>query len=418
MPVMTIGRRAIPLLAAAALVPPAPAGAAVVSYPQVDLDVYQLRVSDRDGERNDLVVTPGDHRVLIRERGPAPLEAPAECRRRDARTVSCEGGFVQSIAVRAGAGDDRVVLRGHVSYSTSIAGGEGADRLRATRRETEIRGDAGADLLIGTRSNDVLSGGDGADRLLAGPGHDELHGAAGRDVLDGGRGSDTASWQEHRGPVVIDLGAGRAGPRGTAERLRSIESASGGDGDDVIRGTGGVNHLNGGPGRDALIGRAGDDVLDAGASTARFPSAGPDGKVDVLGCGSGNDLVYDVDLPREPIPRDCERLHSFDATLLDHPVGVQPRPAGAGRVAFRVWCQPDARSCRRRVTVHHGGRIIGRSQLAPARGRRPRAIVPLRAALPTSGIVTVTIDGDDSGDVEAEEPVGRRRFRFVYRLRR
>ena len=53
----------------------------------------------------------------------------------------------------------------------------------------------------------------------------------------------------------------------------SIESATGGDGDDRLIGTEGPNRLAGGPGNDRLVGLGGDDHLDGDGitSTLRAP---------------------------------------------------------------------------------------------------------------------------------------------------
>jgi Ca2+-binding RTX toxin-like protein len=408
-----------------ALAPAPAAEAAVVRFVEVDLDVFGLLVTDTAGERNDLVITLSDKSIVVRERGSAPLVAPPECRAVSERAITCNADLGESVRVRAGAGDDRVTVRGDTFHGRAIDGGGGDDRLHIAGgdEDGEVAGGAGDDVLVGSRDDETLYGGAGADVLRGGPGRDTLQGdarrgARGRDVLDGGRGHDTATWAERRSAVVVDLAAGRGGRAGTEDTVRSIESAGGGAGRDVLRGTGGPNDLLGGPGRDVLDGRAGADIIDAGGSTTRV-QGGTDARVDTIACGAGDDLVYNLDLPREPLARDCERMGSTDATLLDEPIRAQLVELSGGRVRVEVFCAPEVASCRRRVTLRRRGRVLGRSRLVSPRRRRPFVTVPLTAPLPASGLVDVQVTGFDVGDIEAEDrDTRRRRYAFRYRVAR
>jgi hypothetical protein len=83
-----------------------------------------------------------------------------------------------------------------------------------------------------------------------------------------------------------------------------------------------------------------------------------------------------------------------------------------------VACRPDAASCRRRVTVRHRGRLLGRSRVVSPRGRHPFVTIPLAAPLPASGVVAVDVTGVDVGDVEEGDRRTRRRYVFRYRVTR
>lgn len=113
---------------------------------------------------------------------------------------------VRQIVVRAGAGDDSVVVNlllpgqgrlssGGVSMTwtgrLTVEGGDGNDGVEAsTSVGALLLGGAGDDRLTGGGSRDVLRGGPGNDRLFGGGGRDGLWGGAGDDHLDGGEGRD------------------------------------------------------------------------------------------------------------------------------------------------------------------------------------------------------------------------------------
>jgi Ca2+-binding RTX toxin-like protein len=173
-----------------------------------------------------------------------------------------------------------------------LRGGPFGDRLY---------GLGGRDGLWGYRGNDLLDGGTGNDLLYAGREADRLAGRSGNDFVDGGLGPD---------------------------RL------FGGPGSDILMGGPGADRIVGGAGRDALIGNAGADVLDARDQTGRrladclapcFRPAAPrsadwvqagggddliftrDGRVDVIECNEGDDVVSADRIDRVS-PFDCERV--------------------------------------------------------------------------------------------------------------
>ena len=164
-----------------------------------------------------------------------------------------------------------------------------------------ILGTAAGETLTGTSSRDIIYGFDGADTLLGGGDNDYLEGGAGADRIDGGEGSsDWASYWNSPTGVFVSLVTGR-GFNGDAagDTLVSIENISGSArGDDLLIGNDERNVLLGGLGDDTVSGGGGNDDLWGDASTVygSTPEDGNDtlkggGGVDMLdGCG-GDDLL-------------------------------------------------------------------------------------------------------------------------------
>jgi len=156
---------------------------------------------------------------------------------------------IQSIAIDAKGGDDKVELAGRISVPASIQGGAGADNLIGGNGDDTINGGAGKDRIRGGRGNDYLDGGVGSDnihgdqgndRILGGDGNDRLSGDLGNDTIDGGKGKDT-----------MFGGMGN-------------DTMSGDDGDDEMYGESGRDTLFGGLGNDKLFGGDQEDILDGG----------------------------------------------------------------------------------------------------------------------------------------------------------
>ena len=95
-----------------------------------------------------------------------------------------------------------------------------------------------------------------------------LAGAVGADVLVGGNGTDTASYEDNRGAVFINLDIGQGfGNAAQGDTYDGIENVNGSIFDDFIIGDSGVNRLDGGAGNDTLVGSVGADVLVGGSGT-------------------------------------------------------------------------------------------------------------------------------------------------------
>ena len=138
-----------------------------------------------------------------------------------------------------------------------------------------VGGDRGRLIVYGQSGNDSLGGGNGADRIVGGSGNDTMSGYGGNDDLRGSSGTDTVDYSEE----LVDDGTSSGGtpaqdsgrsPPGAGkrsglgvDRLRSLESVVGGQGNDVLLGNGKANtfYLGQRIGRDRIDGRGGRDTL-------------------------------------------------------------------------------------------------------------------------------------------------------------
>ena len=118
--------------------------------------------------------------------------------------------------------------------------------------------------ISGTQGDDRLTGTPAPDVLCGLRGNDVIEGLSGDDVLDGGEGVDTATWETSACCVAADLQAGTAGGSAGNDQLISIESLTGSQGGDVLRGNAEANVLTGLGATDLLYGRDGNDVLLGG----------------------------------------------------------------------------------------------------------------------------------------------------------
>jgi Ca2+-binding RTX toxin-like protein len=174
--------------------------------------------------------------------------------------------------LNGGDGDDTVSYQGAPSGVTvdlqtdAASGGAGADTLVSIEH------------VIGSEFGDTISGDAFANRLEGRGGDDVLNGRAANDTLDGGAGSDTASYADAAGAVSIDLAAGVASGGAGNDTLigienvqgsRFVDTLSGDDGDNLIRGMGSADQIAGGLGDDTLDGGAGKDVVSYANTAAR-----------------------------------------------------------------------------------------------------------------------------------------------------
>lgn len=307
------GRRAaVPSALLVVLAAAAPATAGTVRLEQRTLCVrtvpcvatLSLRFTATPGERNDVTLDPGG--TVLVDRG-APPVAGEGCAQLDRDTVRCDGARNVGL-LELGDGDDRAdtsggtaIVRGEAGADeltgSTLEGGDGDDALRCAGARCSVSGGRGADVLTGNDGADALRGDEGPDVVIGGAGDDSLSGGEGPDRLDGGAGHDQVSYGGTGAPMRIDLAAGTAGE----DLLTGIESATGGDGPDVMIGTAGADHLAGGAGDDLLVGGGGDDVLDGGLGADTLDggdgrdqlNAGPAGPGRIFG-GAGDDrIVFD-----------------------------------------------------------------------------------------------------------------------------
>jgi len=163
--------------------------------------------------------------------------------------------------------------------------------------------------LVGTDGDDYLLGTDGDDVIIGGPGNDTMDGAGGNDLflveggnqgqdrIIGGAGFDTVTG----GPGNDRFRLTELGP------IDGLEVIDGGDGRNLLLGTGGRNTLDfsatqllniaridGRGGRDAITGSAGDDLLMGGRGNDTLSGGGGDDTY-VFSPGHGRDKIDNAD---------------------------------------------------------------------------------------------------------------------------
>lgn len=255
-------------------------------------------------------------------------------------TLTLGEGDEETTATHAGS-EDVDSLQGF----DNVIGSSGADRITGNSGDNLLIGGRGNDILIGGAGDDTLAGGAGTDRLdggagrdtidysentnalrldlatqtvtfpgktwtpevfksienaTTGSGNDTLLGDSGANVLDGGLGSDlirggaghdTVSYASHDVAVSVSLltGVGTIIGSNVRDRLIGIENITGGDGNDLLRGSAGANVLDGGDGNDTVIAGAGNDTIHLTAGS------------DIINGGAGSDTVV-VDLGYDAYP--------------------------------------------------------------------------------------------------------------------
>jgi Ca2+-binding RTX toxin-like protein len=285
-------RSALPVVIVAALSIPAAAGAETVRRDGAGGPVI---VAAADGESSTLTVSFDDKRTLRLRDTTAPLDAG----------TGCDGG-----------GPPASVVTCRVSGSPSSAFyliarlGDDADSIDARNTQQPGVGFLQTDISAGTGSDTIRTGG-GLDQVKLDTGDDEAHtgasddfikadskGPDGADLVDGGPGSDEMSYVRRVQDLRLSLdGAANDGAPGEGDRLVSIESLEGGDGDDTILGSPGKDQLYGGNGADLMRGGAGGDYMIDGpkdffdeTTSDRDRLLGGPGS-DLMGGGAGPDRV-------------------------------------------------------------------------------------------------------------------------------
>jgi Ca2+-binding RTX toxin-like protein len=155
-------------------------------------------------------------------------------------------------------------------------------------------GDDSVSVLPATVQSNEFSGGPGDDSLASGPADDVLDGGLGDDVINGGTGNeavgDEVTYAKRSEPVTVSLSGstGNNGQAGENDAISQVENARGGNGDDLLGGSSGINRLFGNLGDDAIEGQTGTDNLFGGAGDDSLN--GGDGN-DIVDGGAGEDVV-------------------------------------------------------------------------------------------------------------------------------
>jgi Ca2+-binding RTX toxin-like protein len=332
--------------AALALAAPGAAQAATAGITVGDSD--DLIYAADPGERNQVTVSAEGDRIVFEDAG-ADITPGQACTALSARRVICESRFF--VVVQLEDGDDQATAAGPApDRLLDLAGGSGADTLRAEQWQGFLDGGVGADVLVGGPQTQQI---DGTDSYAAGsfdflprrdPVRDEITCAA---PPEGGSGA-TAMVDDRdavSGPcgATATFGDRFVDVRGTA----AADQLSGTRGPARIHGLAGDDNIQ--PERgDRAYGEAGDDTITGGGSISG--GAGDDtvavrnGLRDTVRCGAGRDSVR-ADR-RDRVARDCE-VRSIRATT---------PPEGSSPPARR--CRSTAKGSR--VVQRAGSRVVYR----------------------------------------------------------
>lgn len=198
---------------------------------------------------------------------------------------------------RGGAGPD--ILVGTPGPNT-LTGLDGQDSISGLAGDDSIRGAAGGDSINAGDGNDAIEGGTEADSIRAGAGDDTIYAGAtsdGNDDVQGQDGVDTVLYVNRTTPIRVTLANtafddGEYDPSNLAtqverDRIRSVENASTGSGNDILTGDGNANALAGGAGVDLITGGLGSDSLSGGPGDDVLNAQ--DGVEDRLKGGTGTD---------------------------------------------------------------------------------------------------------------------------------
>jgi len=209
-------------------------------------------------------------------------------------------GDTNSNYLSAGSGNDTLIGGlGASGAGDTLEGGDGTDTadyshltsaqaitVSLTSDNTAGNGNFSVDIVNGTGTStdslknienissgagdDILKGDDQANYMKAGAGNDILYGSGGgNDTLDGGTDTDTVIYENISQNLIIDLSQTKVTIGSQVDTLNSIENATGGSGNDSLKGDANVNVLTGGAGNDTLIASLGGagDTLAGGADT-------------------------------------------------------------------------------------------------------------------------------------------------------
>jgi hypothetical protein len=301
-------RRSILVLALAALIAPATAGAATVTK----VNATTLRYDASPGIGEFLRITmPDAFTVRFTRESAADALVSDGCAAPVGRQIDCSSASITRIVVNLGDQDDTlnpVVFTAVLPIAMTIDGGPGVDGLD------------------GSSQADLIKGGDGADFV---------NGHGGADEIGGGAGFDSVSFFG-LGAVRVSLdGAANDGQGGGAEGANvgaDVENVRGTDGNDVLIGSALANELEGEGGSDTLDGGPGLDAygLGAGDDTAHAR----DGLGERIVCGEGADTVTGDDID---VLGGCETTDLSGELVrdLDHDAFARPQDCNDADPAIR-----------------------------------------------------------------------------------
>jgi Ca2+-binding RTX toxin-like protein len=104
--------------------------------------------------------------------------------------------------IRAGAGNDTVVIDSNVKARITVDGGSGDDVIIGGKGSDKLSGGSGNDIIAGRGGKDEISGGAGKDVLLGGQQSDRIDGGSGKDYISGGSGGDLLQYERGKDTVI------------------------------------------------------------------------------------------------------------------------------------------------------------------------------------------------------------------------
>jgi Ca2+-binding RTX toxin-like protein len=223
-------------------------------------------------------------------------------------TIDLSGVTDSSITyeIDGGAGDDTITLNNTKAGKAVIYGGPGTDTITAGPGDDIIYGQDGWDTIYGGDGKDLIFGDDGRlyndatspslrARVGAADGNDTIRGQGGMDILIGGGGDDDIEGGGEQDFILGDGGKITFNSPMTADHI-----IAGGVADTERFINGGADTLKGGAGNDVIFGGCGDDwIYGEGDDDLLLGEAGTDWiyggtEADTIYGDSGSPVTYAV----------------------------------------------------------------------------------------------------------------------------
>ena len=213
------------------------------------------------------------------------------------------GADDNAVVVRAGPGDDSLILGSGADNTLDGEGGSDTIDLGDATGESTIEGGSGEDVILRPTGPDLINGGDDSDTVVYQTTSAEAF-------------SVTLDDQRNDGPI------------GTQNVHSDVENLTGGPERDHFVGSDAANLIKGGQGNDEIDGGPGQDTLEGGEDEDTIRAR--DGEPDTVDCGFGQDTAFvdvidtvvrcevvyypDIDLDGSGANVDCE----------DHNASIHP----------------------------------------------------------------------------------------------
>ena len=228
-----------------------------------------------------------------------------------------DAALINQIRIEALGGADTIAV--NVNRPTTILGGAGNDNITGSDGGADdVFGNTGADTFAGRGGNDTFTWnpGDGNDVIDGDAGNDThvFNGSNGDEIMNATPNGTRVTFTRNLGNIVMDIGGFEnlvvnalggndtvSGAVGLAPLIAM--TFNGGDGNDILNGSDGVDRFNAGAGDDFVDGNRGNDVafLGAGDDTFQWDPGdgsdtfdGEDGFDTMLFNGASGDEVFEA----------------------------------------------------------------------------------------------------------------------------